>query len=168
MKDYGLTQDHLKTLLLYNEKTGIFKWRFNAGRSGRIPAGTIAGSSGKHGHGYIEITIQGKLRKAHRLAWLYMTGSWPKDEIDHINRIRHDNRLCNLRESTLQQNLKNKEKYKSNTSGFTGVTWHKRIKMWQARISNDTKRMHLGYFKTPEEASSVYTKAKEELHAFNL
>ena len=164
MSTKDITQAQLKELLLYSPVTGLFIWRFNAGRYGRIPAHTQAGTKGKYGGGYIEITVLGKLRKAHRLAWLYMTGEWPKDEIDHINRIRHDNRFCNLRESTLQQNLKNKEVYKSNTSGFAGVTWHKRVKRWQARISNDAKRMHLGYFDTATEANSVYTEAKKELH----
>tara|TARA_R110000803_G_scaffold210685_4_gene283240 strand:- start:9115 stop:9621 length:507 start_codon:yes stop_codon:yes gene_type:complete len=168
MSSKDITQEQLKASLLYNQESGLFYWRFNAGMGGRIPAHTIAGSSGKHGQGYIEIQLLGKARKAHRLAWLYMTGSWPENEIDHINRIRHDNRFINLRESTLQQNLKNKDIYKSNTSGFVGVTWHKRIKAWQARISNDTKRMHLGYFDTPEEASLVYNKAKKELHGRGL
>ncbi|MEE9304294.1 MAG: HNH endonuclease [Thiotrichaceae bacterium] len=164
MNNKDITQGHLKALLVYDCETGLFMWKFKSGRYGRIPAGTIAGTSGKSGQGYIEIQLLGRLRKAHRLAWLYMTGSWPKNEIDHINRVRSDNRFSNLRESTLQQNLKNKCQYKSNTSGYAGVTWHKHLKRWQARISNDSKRFHLGYFETPEAANSVYLEEKKRLH----
>ena len=157
--------EELKSLLHYDPDTGIFRWINRSGRYGRIPEGTIAGGIGKHkSSGYVEINIHSYLDKSHRLAWLYMTGEWPKEQVDHINRVRHDNRWCNLRESNARENMKNKNLYTSNTSGQAGVTWHKRVKMWQARISVDTKRMHLGYYDDKEEAAKVYLDAKAKLH----
>ena len=158
----------VKSLLHYDPDTGIFRWINRSGRYGRIPAGTIAGGISKaKNNGYCQIKVLGKFIKAHRLAWFYMTGEWPKGEIDHINRIRTDNRFCNLRVVSTQDNLKNKTTYKSNTSGQSGVTWHKRVKMWQARISVDTKRMHLGYYDDKEEAAKVYLDAKAKFHSLD-
>lgn len=167
MKERELTAEHLKSLLKYDQDTGIFTWRYLAGSGGKYKAGSIAGTKGRHGGGYIEITILGQLFKAHRLAWLYMTGEFPKSQIDHINRDRADNRWSNLREATLQQNLKNKTCYKSNTTGCPGVTWHKRIKKFQARISSDCKRIHLGYYENIHDAESVYKIAKAKMHNFS-
>lgn len=167
MKSDRLSRERLLEYLSYDPESGIFNWKVSVGRYGRIKAGTVAGTKGKHGQGYIEIHFDGHLHKAHRLAWLYMTGEWPKREIDHINRIRSDNRWCNLREATLQQNLQNKTTYKSNTSGFPGVTWHKRIKKWQARIGKGTKRVHLGYWDDVKDAANAYSKAKMTIHAFS-
>lgn len=164
MKSDRLSRERLLEYLDYNKDTGVFRWKVSVGRHGRIPAGTIAGSKGKHGGGYIEIHFDGKMHKAHRLAWLYVVGEYPKNEIDHINQKRADNRFVNLREATLQENLKNKTKYKSNTSGFIGVTWHRLVKKWQARIGVDTKRIHLGYFDAPEKAYEVYKEAKAKYH----
>jgi hypothetical protein len=129
----------------------------------RIPANTIAGGI-NHANGYHQINIAGMLFKTHQLVWLYMKGSWPEDELDHINRQRSDNRWRNIRASTLQQNLKNKTRYKNNTSGYPGVTWHKRVKMWQARISADDVRLHLGYWKSKVKAARAYAQAKITMH----
>ena len=88
-----ITQKHLKEILDYNTETGIWTWRVNQAR--RIKIGQRAGTIISDGHRHIGIS--GKFYKAHRLAWLYMTGEFPKDEIDHINGVPDDNRWCNLR-----------------------------------------------------------------------
>jgi len=137
-----LTQDYLKNILDYNPETGDFTWLITPGK--RIKAGCIAGSV--NGLGYLIIKINNKNYKAHRLAMLYMTGKWPKDQADHINHIKNDNRIVNLREATDEENSKNAPKRKDNTSGITGVLWHSRDKVWQAQIAVTGKRKHLGYF----------------------
>jgi hypothetical protein len=167
MKGWKISHEHLKSVLNYDPQTGVFTWKVNAGRWGRIPAGTITGNVSK-GHGYAQINISGKVFRAHILAWLYMTGEYPKIEIDHINRVRHDNRFANLRESNPKQNTKNKGAYVNNTSGFAGVTWHKRLEKWQARIGGDCVRRHLGYYENKDDASAAYAAAKRVIHKLHL
>lgn len=112
-----LTKERLQELLIYNTVTGIFTWKVN--RRGTAKAGTVAGRP--NNKGYIDISIDGKRYKAHRLAWLYITGSWPENQIDHINRIRDDNRLANLRDVTQSENLRNCGVSKSTASGIKNV-----------------------------------------------
>jgi len=136
-----LTQKKLKKLLHYNQDTGEFTWRVNRGGN---RSGTVAGSM--NGSGYILIQIDGKSYKAHRLAWLYEHGAWPPADMDHINHIRTDNRLDNLRPVTRSENMRNASKYSHNSSGVTGVHWHKDCKKWRAFISVDGKQLHLRLF----------------------
>lgn len=159
------TFGRIRSLLNYDADTGVFTWREAAGRWGRIPAGSIAGTSNKK-NGYREIWVDGRLYKAHRLAWLYMTCEWPKEEIDHINRIRDDNRFSNLRECSSAENMQNKNLYRSNTSGIAGVHWRKNCGKWQARIGVKGKRISLGHFDSPIEASNIYAEAKRKYHHF--
>jgi len=97
-----MTQARLKELLIYCVLTGLFMWRVNRGR---IKVGSIAGC--KDYDDYILIRIDGTLYKAHRLAFLYMEGEFPPDQVDHINGVEDDNRWCNLRKCTLKQNMNN-------------------------------------------------------------
>ncbi len=158
-----LTAVHLREILDYDPKTGIFKWKQSGPgkRPDRI-AGTLESK------GYIRIMIDGKLYRAHRLAWLYMTGEWPKEEIDHVHGNRADNRWSELREATPSFNRQNQRETRSdNHSGFLGVRCMKglvRSKPWQAQIMVEGKNKHLGYYSTPEEANEIYLKAKRELH----
>lgn len=84
--------------------------------------------------------------KAHRLAWLYIYGEWPSDQIDHINHIRTDNRIKNLRDASSYENSKNQSIPKNNTSGVLGVGWNKLGRKWRSNISVNGKRLHLGCF----------------------
>lgn len=143
-----LTAEYLRSALNYNPDTGIFTWKVST--SNRVKVGDIAGS--RRGDGYLQIMIQSRLHKAHRLAWLYVHGVWPEDQIDHINRNRIDNQISNLREVSHKQNNQNKGKAGNNTSGHTGVCWHKQKSKWQTHIKHNRKRIHLGYFATIEEA----------------
>ena len=136
----NLTQEKLKQELLYVPETGKFI-RLKA--VSQMKRGDIAGWISKNG--YIGINVCGKKYTGHRLAWLYMTGSWPK-QIDHINRIRSDNRWENLREVTQSQNNRNMGIRKDNTSRYKGVYWHKPTGNWLVLGFIDGVQHCLGYF----------------------
>ena len=150
-----LTQAELKEKLEYNPETGIFTWLINK-KIGYLDK-----------DGYLIITIKCKHYRAHRLAWLYMTGSWPVNQIDHIDRNRINNIFENLRDVTNTQNHWNEGYSKNNTSGYKGVYWYKPYKKWKAQISVNGKHIHLGYFDIPEEAAKAYREAKEKYHKIN-
>jgi HNH endonuclease len=135
-------------LLAYDPSSGIFTWKV-ARMHGHQP-GAAAGSPGRDG--YCTIMIDGKAYKAHRLAWLLHTGNWPKTQIDHINRVRDDNRIENLREATKSQNQINSGMYRNNKSGYRGVRFHKVRNKWVAEIRRNGRTRHLGLFATAKEA----------------
>lgn len=147
----------------YDAKTGIFTWLRPA--SHRVLINSIAGSY--NDSGYIIISLDGVKIRAHRLAWRITYGYWPIEQIDHINGIRDDNRICNLREATNGQNRQNIAKRKDNKSGFIGVYYAKWANAWRAEIRIAGVRQRLGYFETPELAHKAYAKAKAELHIFH-
>jgi hypothetical protein len=146
-----ITQSELKSLLHYSPDTGVFTWVVR--RSG-IKANGIAGSI--HHTGYIHIKVKSKLYAAHRLAWLYIHGSFPVDGIDHINGVRNDNRIINLRPATKAENGFNQGMASHNSSGYKGVSWHKRTKKWFARCNVNGKTCFIGCFDRPEDASLAY------------
>jgi HNH endonuclease/AP2 domain len=152
--------DRLKDVLSYDKHTGVFRWKKTLSK--RNCEGNIAGSFSKE-HGYISICIDGKRYMAHRLAWLYEFGSWPTNDIDHINTIRNDNRICNLREATRADNLHNMSVPSHNTSGFKGVSWHKARGKWRATIKLNRRSIHLGAFNDKEEAANAYKEAASRL-----
>jgi len=157
-----LTQEQLQQLLSYDPDTGIFT---NLKSRGRVKIGSVAGS--KYSNGYICIAIDSKRYLAHRLIWLYVYGEFPANQIDHINEVKDDNRLVNLRLATSQENQHNKSSPQTNnTSGYLGVYWNKPRGKWIARIQVNGKNKHLGLFNTAEEASAVYLAVKRELHQF--
>jgi hypothetical protein len=155
-----LTIDRLKSVLDYNPETGDFTWRISS--SNRTPVGTKAGAKGTIG--YIHISVDMKKYLAHRLAYFYMTGEWPKSVIDHINGDKADNRWANLRPATISQNTWNSNKSSKNSSGYKGVSFSKSKKKWTARISKNYHLHILGYFDTKEEAIEAHKKAAIELH----
>lgn len=156
-----LTQSILKEVLHYDPNTGEFRWKINRRR---IKYGNIAGTIR---HDYITIVYEQKQYFVHRLAWLYMTGNWPTNQIDHINGIGHDNRWHNLREATNSQNNQNRALSKNNKSGFIGVSWCKQRNKWRAQIKFNNKKMYLGSFECPQEAYQAYLTAKAKYHTFN-
>lgn len=161
-----LSVEHLREYLYYESLTGVFTWVNKNQNANCIKVGDIAGDLHK-ASGYTRICIDGKRHYAHRLAWLYMTGVMPKNLIDHINGDRSDNRFCNLREATIQQNNQNQKiSQKGNKSGFLGVSFKKATGKYKARVQANGKNKFLGYFVTPEEASKAYIEAKRIYHPF--
>jgi hypothetical protein len=150
-----VSQARLRELLRYDPATGVFIWLIN--KSNRVEFGTVAGSIVED-RGYRSIRIDGRPYRAHRLAWLWMTGEWPSHGIDHINGIPGDDRWANLRAATQSQNLANMRKSSRNTSGFKGVFWHSGARKWRARL----KSIHLGYFDCPAAAHEAYMRAARE------
>jgi hypothetical protein len=158
-----LTQSRLKELLHYDPETGLFTWLVSTGR--RVKVGDVAVSI--NGRGYRQIQIDGKNYLAHRLAFLWVTGSFPKDQVDHIDGDPANNRWSNLRECTNAENNQNRASRKNSSSKYVGVCWHKRDQKWVAHIRINGKPIHIGYFDTEEEAYQAYCKAKAEIHTFN-
>ena len=158
-----LTQQKLKELFYYDPETGSFINLTQRNSSTKI--GAIAGS--KYSNGYIYIQLDNKKYRAHRLAWLYTFGELPEKALDHKNEIKDDNRICNLRVATTQENKQNISKPSiANSSGFRGVSWEKKRQKWHAQIKLNGKTKHLGRFNTAEQAYNAYLKAKKELHPF--
>ncbi len=158
-----LTQENIKQILQYDEEKGIFYWLIRPCNS--MQAGNFAGTYDKKG--YLRILYRGKLYMGHWLAWLYVYGKWPDNEIDHINGIAGDNRICNLRDVTRKQNMENKKVYKNSKTGYPGVSWHSRDKKWNVRIGHYGKRFSLGYFDDLTEAIAVRIKAENATYTHN-
>jgi hypothetical protein len=148
-----LTADRLKELLHYDPDTGKWTWLV---ASGPIRMGQRAGRFNSHGR--VQIGVGGRKWVATHLAWLYMTGEWPKSYIDHKNRNKSDDRWENLRLATRSQNMVNFPHLRPKRPDLPrGVTAHQG--KYLARISIDGKRKHIGVFETPEAASAAYLKA---------
>jgi len=148
-----LTQEYLKSILHYDKYTGLFTWKIKRSNSTKI--GMLSGYKERvTGYTRIVITLnkKRKLYQAHRLAWLYENGAFPKHHIDHINHDRSDNRIFNLREADYTLNGKNQSLHTTNKSGVSGVGFHSRDKVWQSFITIQDKRIHLGYFTDKNEA----------------
>ena len=152
-----ITQAYLQELFHYHN--GNLVWKINKGKRGI--SGRIAGCV--NNKGYIIIIIDRKKYKSHRLVWLFHNGLFPKYQIDHINGIRTDNRIENLREATSQQNSMNTGIYISNTSGTKGVCWSKEKSKWMAYIKFLGKFKNLGYFDDVINAADARKKAEIEL-----
>ena len=144
-----MTQDRLKELFEYNRDTGIFTRKICTARCHK--EGEEVGYV-QNKQGYLCCKVENKQYAMHRLAWLYVHGSMPEDNIDHINHIVSDNRIDNLREVSFAENMRNKSKYKTNTSGSTGVTWHKKDRKWYARLQKNGVRKIIGIYDLKEDA----------------
>lgn len=163
-KELSLSLDRLKSLLKYNPDDGLFTWiKKPAARSNRIKPGDIAGCR-KNDSGYIVINIDGSSFRAHRLAWFYVHGYWPDGNIDHINNIKDDNRICNIREASDSENGWNTGKPSTNTSGVKGVSWEKQTKKWLAQCWVSGKHYRVGRFSSFDAAVDAMAKFRERHH----
>lgn len=148
----------IKRELSYCPDTGAFRWTVAArGRQLSRDAGTI------NTLGYRVICFRGRLLLAHRVAFVFMTGSWPEFDVDHINGQKADNRWVNLRDVRRAVNVQNRRSATNESkTGMLGVV--KVGRRYQASIGVNGKTKKLGYFDSPEEAASAYVSAKRELH----
>lgn len=164
-----LSQPEARRLLDYEPATGIFLWRkrerglpgWSPGWNGKN-AGRAAGA--RMALGYILISILDSKFLAHRVAWLYVHGEWPPEQIDHIDMVRDNNAIANLRLATNSQNTMNRGPQSNNACGIKGVRLHKASGLWNARIAVNGKVHSLGYFKTAEEAGAAHQGALHALH----
>lgn len=154
-----LTHSRLLELLFYDPITGIFTWEVNEGKK---VIGKQAGSINKNS-GYVEIRIDNKLYYGHRLAWFYVYGTWPINQIDHKNNIRHINSLINLQEATQLENNKKLGMKSTNTSGYKGV--FKKGNKFISKIVVNRKNIYIGTFNCPIEAAKAYDLAAQKHHA---
>ena len=156
-----LTIDRVKQALEYSNTTGQFKW--TSKKSSTVRDNRIAGTQMKNG--YIAIVLDNHRLLAHRLAWFYTHGVWPEKQIDHINGIRDDNRIVNLRLADQAINSQNLRKAQPrSTTGFLGVFPWGRTGRFLARIHANGKYHKIGVFDTPEQAHQAYLTAKRKLH----
>lgn len=148
-----ITQNFIKSVLNYDEKTGIFTW---------IKSNKVAGYKQKDG--YIRFNFENKHYRGHRLAWLYVYGEYPTFHIDHVNGNTSDNRICNIRKCTRNQNMHNRRINKNNKIGIKGVCWNKRAEKWHVQIGLNGKVKHIGYFDDLELAELVSNEARDKYH----
>ena len=157
-----LTLQRLKERLSYDQNTGLFTWKQSPAR--RIKIGDVAGTKS---NGYIRIFIDSQGYSAHRLAWFYVYGEWPSHQIDHINRIKDDNSILNLRDISVRENAQNRLHQINSKSGNKGVSWIERDKKWASKIMANGKEFYLGAFKDMEHAIVAYETAARIVHSFN-
>lgn len=155
-----ITQDYLKSILSYDPETGIFTWIQRL--SGNISVGSVAGTTMRDG--YIKIRVGGHGHPAHRLAWLYVYGVFPENQLDHINLNKSDNSIKNLRPATSSENQRNKGLMKSNKSGYKNVSWCSRAKKWKVGLKVNRKSFHFGYFSNIQDANIAAINARVLMH----
>jgi len=152
-------KDSLNAIFLYQNGELFYKIRTN----GRLKSGTRAGSL--MSRGYRKIMIKRKSYLEHRIIWMMFNGEIPdKMEVDHIDGNKLNNQIGNLRIATRTQNRMNIGPYNCNKLKMKGVSWHKQVKKWVARIRVDKKLIHLGVFDNPEDAFNKYKSASEYYH----
>jgi len=157
----AMKQEDVKHWLWYQPATGVFRWRYGS-HNRKVKPWDIAGRFDDKG--YVNITLRGKTYKAHRLAWLYMTGHFPSSLLDHKNRNKSDNRFENLRQANKTQNNWNTSIRSDNKSGIKGVHFCKTWQRWIASVRVNGVRHHVGRFATIEEAQKSVTEFRSKHH----
>lgn len=153
------TAKEIRRILLYDPRTGMFVNKISRGSGAR--AGTVSGTTHRR-DGYVHLCIWGRQYKAHRLAWVYMTGRWPRKDVEHKNGIRSSNEWKNLRLANDSENQANAKRRTDNKSGYKGVYFSKSHGKWRATIQVRKKRLRLGVFETVEQAHAAYAAAAKK------
>jgi hypothetical protein len=153
-----LTQARVQELFRYDPETGKLFWRKRKGVKAGREAGTLTDT------GYLKVCVDFVDYKVHRIIWLYCTGAFPEDFLDHINLNKADNRIENLRPATKSENGRNRPKQRDNVSGFKGVAWDSGRQKWIASIKLHGKFHFLGRYDDAAEAHEVYKDAARRLH----
>ena len=158
--------EELQKIFDYNPCTGVFTWKIKFSNRPINPGDRAGGVRGNSDKKYISLKCQGRSLQAHRVAWYMYHREDPGSlHVDHINGDSTDNRICNLRLATDQQNSQNRKTGKNNTSGFKGVySSYLQSKPYEGVVWNKGKKKIVGYFKTAEEAGNAVKKAKKELY----
>ena len=154
-----LTQERLKELISYDPETGEVKWLVST--SNRVRTGDVSGTRARGQ--YVKVMINSVIYAVHRLAFLYMEGSFPPEDVDHINGKKDDNRWCNLRAVSRSENMRNQRLSRRNTSGVIGVYFHIPTGKWMAYINVNKKRTHLGLFVDKDDAAKARRVAESKL-----
>jgi hypothetical protein len=157
-----IDQETVKKLFHYDAESGMLLWRNGNGRNVK----PWQEAKAPNGQGYYTVKINGTSYRVHRLIWLYVHGNFPDKYIDHKNRVRNDNRLCNLRDVNTTDNAQNISLPSHNKSGHIGVSWIKSHNCWTVFVKVNKKNKWLGYYKNLDDAVAV-RKAGEKQH-YNL
>lgn len=156
-----LTAERARELFDYDQSTGVLAWKMQPRK--RYKPSLTAGYKRKDG--YLTTQADGRAYLNHRIIWLLVIGSWPSEQVDHVNGIRNDNRIGNLREATHSANCENRRLAAANNpTRYLGVSLHKQSKKYQASIRVNGRQMYLGLFSTAEAAYAAYLTAKRQHH----
>jgi len=157
-----IDQETVKKLFHYDAESGMLLWRNSNGRNVK----PWQEAKALNGHGYYTVKVNGTSYSVHRLIWLYVYGSFPNKYIDHKNKIRNDNRLCNLRDVNTTDNAQNISLPSHNKSGHIGVSWFKNHNCWTVYVKVNKKNKWLGYYKNLDDA--VAARKAGEKQYYNL
>ena len=163
----------LRQLLRYEPETGKLFWKHRpreffscdwSFKAWNTTWETKEAFTCRNSYGYFRGSIFNRSYQAHRIAWAIFNGTWPEHQLDHIDNDRANNRIANLRDATNSQNHMNKPASSANSSGFKGVDWSKKDRVWRARIKVRGKGIHLGHFHCVDDAAKAYAKASTVYH----
>jgi hypothetical protein len=157
-----IDQDTVKKLFHYDAESGMLLWRNGNGRNVK----PWQEAKAPNGHGYYTVKINGTSYSVHRLIWLYVHGNFPDKYIDHKNRVRNDNRLCNLRDVNTTDNAQNISLPSHNKSGHIGVSWFELQKAWTVYVKVNKKNKWLGCYKNLDDA--IAARKAGEVKYYNL
>lgn len=156
------TQEEVRIRFTYDPETGVLR---HTDYNKHVPELHWREAGSLHPNGYRIVSIRRRLYPVHQIAWLFTYGELPDGHLDHINRVKHDNRIANLRKATPSQNMHNSSMYSNNKSGEQGVCWHKACQRWYAYIRINRVQHTLGSFVNFEDAVAARRRAKAALDA---
>lgn len=153
--------DILRSLVSFNPETGELHWKPRGEKSWDPQNAGKRAFKRIRSEGYFSGTLLGYPIDAHRVAWAVFHGAWAKNQIDHINGDKLDNRIINLREVSVKENHRNMPAPSTNTSGCVGVYWHKNKRRWNASIKVDGKLIHIGNYL--EKVDAIHARKQAEV-----